>query len=100
MNAHTSPLPATAAAAADADLVYGLDPVLETGNDKRFSPVQSFVSIACPYCGGRYDSAIDLTLGAQKYIEDCQVCCQSIELSIEVASGAVKTVTERRIDGV
>ena len=102
MNARTLPLPATATAteAADADRVYGLEPVLETGNDKRFSPVQSYLSIACPYCGGRYDSAIDLTLAAQEYIEDCQVCCQSIQLSIEVASGVVKSVSERRTDGV
>jgi hypothetical protein len=89
----------SAATATDADRVYGLEPVLETGNDTRFSPVQKFVSIACPYCGGRYDSAIDLTLGAQEYIEDCQQCCRSIELSIEVVGGVVKAVSERRIDG-
>ncbi len=95
----TKSLPINAATAADADRVYGLEPVLETGHDARFSQVQKFVSIACPYCGGGYDSAVDLTQGTQEYIEDCQVCCRSIELSIEVVNGVVKAVCERRIDG-
>jgi Cysteine-rich CPXCG len=85
--------------AADADRVYGLEPVLDTGHDGRFSPVQKFVGVLCPYCGGSYQTPIDLTLGAQQYIEDCQACCQAIELSIDVVSGVFKSVTERRIDG-
>lgn len=85
--------------AADADEVFGLEPVLDTGHDRRFSPVQKFVGVLCPYCGGSYQTPVDLTLGEQQYIEDCQSCCQAIELSIEVVGGVLKSVTERRIDG-
>ena len=92
--------PRAAAVAVDTDRAYGLDPVLETGVDRRFSPVTKFVSVPCPYCGGSYDSAIDLTLGVQQYIEDCQVCCRSIELGLDVVDGALQGVTARRIDGV
>jgi hypothetical protein len=97
MNAKEASL--NAAIGADADRVYGLEPVLDTGHDGRFSPVQKFVGILCPYCGGSYQTPIDLTLGAQQYIEDCQACCQAIELTIDVVGGVFKSVSERRIDG-
>jgi hypothetical protein len=97
MNAKEASLnPATGA---DADRVYGLEPVLETGHDRRFSQVQKFVGVVCPYCGGSYQTSIDLTLGAQQYVEDCQVCCCAIELSMDVVDGVFKGLTARRNDG-
>lgn len=37
----------------------------------------------CPYCGERVSVLLDLaTDGAQSYIEDCEVCCQPIQLTI------------------
>ena len=82
----------------DVDRAYGLDPVLETGVDQRFSAVTQFATVPCPYCGGTYESSIDLTLGAQEYIEDCQVCCRAIELAIDVVNGVLKGLSARRID--
>jgi hypothetical protein len=84
--------------AADVDRAYGLEPILETGVDQRFSPVMQFATVPCPHCGGTYESSIDLTLGAQEYIEDCQVCCRSIELGIDVVNGVLKGLTAKRID--
>lgn len=84
--------------AADVDRVYGLEPVLTTGADQRFTAVTQFATVPCPYCGGTYDSAIDLTLGLQEYIEDCQVCCRSIELTIDVRNGDFNGLTARRSD--
>lgn len=83
----------------DTDRRYGLDPVIETGRDRRFSPLSQFVRVSCPHCGGVYDSALDLTQGEQVCIEDCQVCCRSIELSISVAGGRLTGVEARRADG-
>ena len=32
--------------------------------------------IACPYCGEVITLVVDDSAGAQRYIEDCQVCCR------------------------
>ena len=35
------------------------------------------VSVNCPYCGESLELWVDETGGSsQKYVEDCQVCCQ------------------------
>jgi hypothetical protein len=89
----------SAPSAQDTDQRYGLEPVIEAGRDRRMSPLSRFVSVSCPHCGGSYDSALDLTLGDQVCIEDCQVCCRSIELSISVAGGRLLAVEVQRADG-
>lgn len=94
-----TPTPAlTASMATDADRVYGLEPVLDTGHDPRLVPLNMFAEVACPYCGGSYQSAVDLTQGDQDCIEDCQLCCQPIELSIVVREGRLHSIQARRGD--
>ena len=39
--------------------------------------------ITCPYCGEPLSILIDLSAGAQSYIEDCQVCCQPMQIAFE-----------------
>jgi len=38
--------------------------------------------ITCPYCGQNITVLIDSTDLDQTYIEDCQVCCQPINISV------------------
>ncbi|MGE3682835.1 MAG: CPXCG motif-containing cysteine-rich protein [Bdellovibrionales bacterium] len=39
----------------------------------------------CPYCHQRISMLLDLSEeGAQTYIEDCEVCCQPIQIRFEV----------------
>ena len=40
--------------------------------------------IECPYCGEVISLALDASAGAQRYIEDCQVCCRPITVVLEV----------------
>ena len=40
--------------------------------------------IDCPYCGEAIGILIDASISSQQYIEDCQVCCRPITLSVEV----------------
>ena len=40
--------------------------------------------ISCPYCGESIEILIDASAGDQCYIEDCQVCCRPITLSVQV----------------
>jgi len=36
---------------------------------------------ACPYCGEQISMVLDLSVRRQKYVEDCEVCCNPIEIS-------------------
>lgn len=40
--------------------------------------------IECPYCGEVISLALDASAGAQRYIEDCHVCCQPITVLLDV----------------
>lgn len=40
--------------------------------------------IDCPYCGEAVEILIDASIPSQSYIEDCQVCCRPITLSVEI----------------
>lgn len=68
------------------DALYGLEPVFEPGAD-AVAGVGEFVTVQCPYCGEEFDTALDLSAGSFQYVEDCQVCCQPIELAGEVDEG-------------
>ncbi len=48
----------------------------------------------CPYCGETFDTTVDCSAGSQRYVEDCQVCCQPIEFLVEVDTDG----TLRRVD--
>lgn len=38
----------------------------------------------CPYCWEEISFVLDTTLEGQSYIEDCEVCCQPIEITYDV----------------
>ena len=92
------PRPADPADPSDAqaiDALYGLEPVFEPGSAAG-EPTQ-LVTIECPYCGESIDTVMDLSAGSFRYIEDCQVCCQPIDLAGEVdESGDLVGVTAER----
>ncbi len=39
---------------------------------------------SCPYCGEQISMVLDLSVDRQTYVEDCEVCCNPIELSYTV----------------
>jgi hypothetical protein len=39
--------------------------------------------ISCPYCAESMEIVLDLSGGGQSYVEDCQICCQPMEVSFE-----------------
>ena len=39
-------------------------------------------TISCPYCGEHIDILVDGSLPEQEYVEDCEVCCRPILLSV------------------
>jgi len=40
--------------------------------------------ISCPYCGEHITVLVDPSEAFQRYIEDCQVCCNPMNLSVSV----------------
>ena len=40
--------------------------------------------ITCPFCAEVMTIVIDLSAGAQSYVEDCQVCCQPMQVTFDV----------------
>lgn len=40
--------------------------------------------IHCPYCGEPIELLIDDSIGDQRYIEDCQVCCRPITVTVTI----------------
>ena len=86
--------------ARDLDRLYGLEPVYEPGQGgiAGLQP-DEFVSILCPWCGERLETRVDLTAGAQTSIEDCQVCCRPMELTVELEdNGSLHAVQVQRLD--
>jgi len=43
--------------------------------------------INCPYCGEVIDILIDCSMDHQDYIEDCQVCCRPMVVTVELCAG-------------
>lgn len=87
----------------DVDRLYGLEPVFEPGDAAEgqggSDALESFADVACPYCGETFGTRVDLTAGSQSYVEDCQVCCQPIQLSLAVdEAGGLAELRAERID--
>jgi transcription elongation factor Elf1 len=41
-------------------------------------------SFTCPYCGEEISMVLDLSVRSQTYVEDCEVCCNPIEINYSV----------------
>jgi len=52
-------------------------------------------AISCPYCGETIIILIDGSVGDQQYVEDCQVCCQPIEIGLQVSEDGSSHVDAR-----
>ncbi len=54
---------------------------------------------ACPYCGETISSLLDLSETAQRYIEDCEVCCRPIEIAFAVtANGDLQSFSAQDLE--
>jgi cysteine-rich CPXCG protein len=85
---------------AEVDALYGLEPAIGTepaNTDADANP--AVVLVHCPYCGEAFETSADASAGPCKYVEDCQVCCQPIEMELRVeADGTFEELVPRRGD--
>jgi hypothetical protein len=85
---------------AEIDQLYGLEPAL--GEPASIDPASrpEFVAVSCPYCGEGFETSADVSAGPCNYVEDCQVCCQPIEMELRVDDrGDFEELVVRRGDG-
>ncbi len=81
------------------DSLYGLEPVLDVSKSSGSNLLEGFVELVCPYCAESYGVAVDLSGGSQSYIEDCQVCCQPISVTLQLNdAGEFSQLEAERID--
>lgn len=53
----------------------------------------------CPYCGETITLLLDTSAQDQTYVEDCEVCCQPLEVAFAVdAEGDLVRFSVRRLD--
>jgi hypothetical protein len=90
------------------DAQYGLEPVIDSGVSADGGGVSAdggapggmqFHLVECPYCGESFETPVDTSSGSARYVEDCQICCQPIEFSLEVDhTGVLRSLSTLRSD--
>jgi hypothetical protein len=88
---------------AEIDALYGLEPAIDPSSDNAPPSDSSFsaefVTVNCPYCGEAFETQADPSAGSCTYVEDCQVCCQPIEMELHVdQDGKLRELNARRGD--
>ncbi|WP_179333302.1 CPXCG motif-containing cysteine-rich protein [Winogradskyella costae] len=52
----------------------------------------------CPYCWEQISMLIDLSQNDQNYIEDCEICCNPIQLSIAINDQEINSFEAKSIE--
>ena len=59
---------------------------------KRFLAMEVSETISCPFCGQSFELAIDTSVGSQRFVTDCEVCCRPFTVSVEAEPGEVLSI--------
>ena len=55
-------------------------------------------SFMCPYCGEEISMVLDLSVRRQTYVEDCEVCCNPIEISYAVEDDTLADFSAKTLE--
>lgn len=55
-------------------------------------------SFQCPYCWEQITMLLDSSVGRQTYIEDCEICCNPIELVLRFENDELQEFEARNIE--
>ena len=61
---------------------------LYTRSGRFFEAMEHF--FVCPYCGEKISMVLDTSVKGQTYVEDCEVCCQPVEVRYTVKDDEVR----------
>ncbi len=53
--------------------------------------------LQCPYCWETISILLDTSVADQTYVEDCEVCCNPMELSIACRDYSVESIEVRQL---
>jgi hypothetical protein len=49
-------------------------------------------SVHCPFCGEALTLLLDPSAGSQTYIEDCEVCCRPMQITLQADAGEIESL--------
>jgi transcription elongation factor Elf1 len=52
----------------------------------------------CPYCWEQISMLIDVSQRQQTYIEDCEICCNPIQLSVRIENQEIISFQAENIE--
>ncbi|MBR9844902.1 MAG: CPXCG motif-containing cysteine-rich protein [Algicola sp.] len=52
----------------------------------------------CPYCWETISMLMDISQAEQSYIEDCEVCCNPIQLTIRTENNEISSFEAQNIE--
>ncbi|MDG4714622.1 MULTISPECIES: CPXCG motif-containing cysteine-rich protein [Winogradskyella] len=52
----------------------------------------------CPYCWEQISMLIDVSQNQQTYIEDCEICCNPIQVSITISDQQIVSFQAENIE--
>ncbi|WP_092894746.1 CPXCG motif-containing cysteine-rich protein [Algoriphagus aquimarinus] len=52
----------------------------------------------CPYCLAEITMLIDSSISSQQYIEDCEVCCNPIDIRVDIEEGEIVSFEAKSIE--
>ena len=52
----------------------------------------------CPCCGAEVSTVLDESVDRDRYIEDCEVCCNALEIGYVLHENAVEHFTVKGLD--
>jgi len=52
----------------------------------------------CPYCWDDISMLLDSSIASQTYIEDCEVCCNPIEMNVQFKNSELIQITTNPIE--
>ena len=53
-------------------------------------------NIQCPYCWEMIEITVDCSVNSQEYVEDCEVCCRPIVMTIKLSADGTPDVQVQR----
>lgn len=54
-----------------------------------------WLDVECPFCGEEFEVRVDPSEEGQEMIQDCQVCCKPVQMSVEMEDGEVSVLAYR-----
>lgn len=52
----------------------------------------------CPYCLEEISMLIDYSVSKQSYIEDCEICCNPIQITISIQNNEISSFQAKNIE--